>query len=258
MKNLKEFLIVKFREHPDFQAWKKKFPDMFAFSEEVHVVPWEEEFGIVDRHPEAIDEIEFYEELRKNGMISNEEFEEKLREIHKRYGTVSRTEGVAWIKRKEVSFRRRNPHLSTVLHELGHVYFEATDPIWSSIYGGGELLMWLIIKGKTEGNEESIRRWHEFIRYAYENPDLLLSILDKKAKITAQRLGIDLEEIVKLDYLPEGHPAYKHEIMKLMLFAGTLPHEDAEEQPQPILIGILEGIRWGEALYSELIKDLLS
>ena len=258
MRNLKEFLIVKFRSDTTFQIWKEKFPNMFAFAEQVTVLPWSDEFGIADKHPEALDELEFYEELRKNGLISDEEFEEKLKELHRKYGTMSRTEGVAWIESKEVSFRRQNPHLSTVLHELGHVYFEETDPIWNNVYGGGELLMWLIIKNKAEGNEDSIKKWHKLMHLAYENPTELLTILDKTAGKVAKNIRVSLEEVKQLDYLPEHHPGNRHAIAQLMLFAGTLPHEDIEQNLQPILINILEGVRWGEYIWGEMLKELCS
>lgn len=257
MENLRDFLLVKFRNDEIFQAWKRKFPDMFAFSENITVIPWSDEYGIADKNPEALDELEFYDELRKNGLISNEEFEAKLRDIHIRYGTVSRTEGVAWIERKEVSFRKKNPNLSTVLHELGHVYFEENDPVWSNIYGGGELLMWLIIKDKAEGNEESIKIWHTLMHLAYEKPSELLGILDEKAERVALKVGIDLGKVKKLD-ITDSEFCKNHAIGKLMLWIGTIPGDDAESHPQPVLINILEGVRWGEYLYSVLLEELLN
>ncbi len=92
---------------------------------------------------------------------------------------------------------------------------------------------------------------------AYEKPDVLLSILDEKARTTAERLGIDLEEPLKYDFLPKDNPVYRHDVLKLMHFAGTLPHSDIEQHPQPILVNILEGVRWGEFLYTELLKDIV-
>jgi len=42
------------------------------------------------------------------------------------------------------------------------VFFKESDEVWSSKYGGGESLMWLILEDIIEGDEETVRIFMEF------------------------------------------------------------------------------------------------
>ena len=245
--NLKE-LLDRYSGVEEFEVWKVKFPDMYAFSEEVEVIPWEEEFGIADRNPEVMDEIEFYEMLLKNGMISEEEFQKKLRSLP----PASKTEGIAFIEEKKVSFRRRHPSLGVMVHELGHVYFEEPDPIWSSVYGGGEYLMGLIVRGFVDGNEGSIRIWHKLMHLAYEEPEKALSYLDRMAEEVGKELGVNFTK----EELFESNTLERRPIFGLMLFTGAIPDTEGEKV-QPILVEILVGTRFGEGLFKRLLLKIL-
>jgi len=91
---------------------------------------------------------------------------------------------------------------------------------------------------------------------AYENPRELVCVLNNTARKTAHKLGIDLDSVVD-DFFSEE--VRKHDIAKLMIFTGTLPTEDnLKENPQPVLVNILEAIRWGETyVWGNFLKELL-
>lgn len=175
---LRDFLDKNYAGDKDFQAFKERFPDMYAFSEKVEVVDWSPEYAIADHNPEIIDQIEFYEFLCKSGLISHEEFKKYVSSIQE---YAIRTEGIAFIEERKVSFRSKRPKLFVALHELGHCYFEEPDSIWNASFGGGEEVMWLIIKGLVKGNEDTIRKWHTYMKMAYTDKEELFKLLDAKA-----------------------------------------------------------------------------
>ena len=219
---------------------------MWNFASEVEVIPWREEFAIADRNPEVIEELRYLESLLEKGLITPEEFENRSRLIYKSY--ASKTLAIALIPERKVSFREKNPPLSLILHELGHIYFQEPDAIWSSVYGGGEALMWLIIDRKVDGDEDSIRTWHSLMRMAYEEPEKALKRLDRASLRVGRRLGIDFTK-AQFESLP------KRPIYGLMAWSGTVPHPQGGVQS--ILVNILEGVKWGEAIHTELLKELL-
>lgn len=163
--------------------------------------------------------------------------------------------GIAFIEERKVAFRERVPALHVVLHELGHIYFEETDPVWNTSYGGGEFLMWLIIKGHMEGNEENIREWHSLMKLGYENPEKLYEKLDEVAlKVGKEVLGEDLSGLKCVEGFGLGEK-HRRPIYELALWTGTLPSGDS---PFFILVNVLEGTRYGELLWRKALEELIA
>ena len=236
-------LLTRYKEDPHLKRFRKLFPRMYEFAGEVEVIPWQDEYALGDVNPEVVDEVRFYEELFKSGLMSEEEYQDKLKSIP---SYASKTLAVAFTEEKKVSFREKAPSLSVILHELGHVYFREPDPVWSAVYGGGERLMWLILEGKAKGGEEAINRWHSLMRLAYESPEEALSALDEATLKVGRRLGVDF---LRTDFPPN---VPRRPIYGLMLWSGTVPSRNV----QSVLVNVLEGVRWNEYLHAELLKEL--
>ncbi len=252
--NLKTFLDEKYSNDNHFKKWKLKFPKMYNFASQVKVIPWQDEYAVADRNPEIIDEIKFYEMLLDNKMITEEEYQQFVR----RLPPASKTLGVAFIEDKAVSFRNSFPTLATAIHELGHVYFRETDPVWSSAYGGGEELMWLIATDKTEGGEEEIIKWNTLMRMAYEDYDRLLNILDKAAESVASQYNMDImgnDNWIAIKAFPN---IPKRPIYGYMLYSGVMPTTDELFTLQPILVNIIEGVRFQDTFMLPLFKELMN
>ncbi len=218
-----EFLV----RCPSFPLISKKFPDFTEFSKAVEVVPWEEEYAIADHNPEVIDFLEFLEKLLQMRAISQEEYE---REVSKLPAYASKTGGVAFIEKRIVSFRDSHPAEHIVVHEVGHVYFRENDMVWSSSYGGGEALFWLILRQDLPLNELAIFQWHSWLRRTLE-----------------ERVEEVAEEIVRrLSKL--NLPVFPH-VYAYQLWAGTMG-VDVEKIPQHLLID-LENEKWREVEISK-------
>jgi len=205
---------------PNFPLIAKKFPDFVEFSKEIEVIPWQEEFEIGDLNPEVVDFIEFLDRLLQMQAISREEYE---REIGKLPSYASRTEGVAFIEEKVVSFRSPNPEEHVVVHEIGHCYFRENDRVWSASYGGGESLFWLILRKGLPLNELSIFQYHSWLRRTLEGQ------VEEVAKEIVRKLS-------KLNL-----PVFPH-IYTYQLWAGTLGI-DAGKIPGHLLFD-LENPEW--------------
>jgi hypothetical protein len=212
---------------PSFPLIAGKFPDFVEFSKSVEVVPWEDEYAIADNNPEVIDFLEFLEKLLEMKAIAQEEFE---RETAKLPAYASKTGGVAFIEENVVSFRSQNPEEHIIIHEVGHCYFRENDMIWSSSYGGGEALFWLILRQDLPLNELAIFQWHSWLRRTLEG-----------------RVEEVAEEIVrKLSKL--SLPVFPH-VYAYQLWAGTMG-VDAEKIPPHLFID-LENERWREVKISK-------
>jgi hypothetical protein len=205
---------------PSFSLIQRKFPDFVEFSKSVEVVPWDDEYAIADRNPEVIDQLTFLEALLEMKAITQEEFE---RETAKLPAYASKTGGVAFIEEGVVSFRDENPPEHIIVHEVGHCYFRENDMVWSSSYGGGEALFWLILRQDLPLNELAIFRWHSWLRRTLEG-----------------RVEEVAEEIVrKLSKL--NLPVFPH-VYTYQLWAGTMG-VDVEKIPHHLFID-LENREW--------------
>ncbi|MEO0287949.1 MAG: hypothetical protein ABIM41_06560 [candidate division WOR-3 bacterium] len=181
------FDLLKENYYEFFVKLKKHFPAMLSFSKEVKIVPWKKEYNIADYNPELIENIKQLEIFLQNGFITEKEFLEKKEKLLQNNRYASRTEGIAFIDQKIVSFRDVKPSIKIVLHELGHIYFKEPDIFWSEIYGGGEILFWLALNEKFFIKEENIKTHMNYLKKAHTEPQQLgielASLLSKKIKI---------------------------------------------------------------------------
>jgi hypothetical protein len=222
------------------EKFKEKFPKMWDYSKEIEVIEWKKEFGIVDSNPEVIENIEFLDILLKNGMITEKEYTEKLKNLK---GYSSKTLGIAFIEKKQVSFRSKRPTFYVIVHELGHCYFETPDILWSSAYGGGESILWLIYQNKIEGDEETIKKWMEIIKLSHKERDKVIEMLNDFAKKITEKYQIQI-------------PNNEKPIIGLMNFAGVLAQE--ELLPFSFLIDLIEGAKWSDPLFHRFAIEFLN
>jgi len=207
---------------PSFPLIAKKFPDFVEFSKSVDVVPWADEYAIADKNPEVIDHLEFLEKLLEMKAITQDEFE---RETAKLPAYASKTGGVAFIEEGVVSFRDDHPAEHIVVHEVGHVYFRENDMVWSSSYGGGEALFWLILRQDLPLNELAVFQYHSWLRRTLQGQ------VEEVAKEIVRKLS-------KLNL-----PVFPH-IYTYQLYAGTMGI-DAGKIPPHLLID-LENREWAK------------
>jgi len=246
MKTIKEILEIH-KENKYYSVFKGKLPRMYEFSAEVEIIPWQDEYAIADRNPEIIDEIEFWEYLLKNNLITQKEFDEKMKSIPRVY--ASKTLAISFKETNQVSFREEFPPFPTILHELGHCFFKEDDPIWSSVRGGGESIMWLILEGKLKGDEETIRKYHSLLHLGYINPQKLEEFLNEVAEEIIQKRNINLDKIE----LPFDLPATP--LNYYCLGAGWIrtPETDAID----VLIEAVEGTRHLDGWWVVLLNEVL-
>lgn len=202
-------LLELLKRYEIFNVLKSKFPGMIDRAGEINVIPWNKEFNVADRNPEVIETIEFLDILLKNGMITEQDYTEQVRRISTGY--ASKTLAIAFIGRKEVSFRSEVPDQNVVLHELGHIYFNVNDLIWSASYGGGEILFHLALKEKYNITEKNIRRYHTLLKQIYENAEEVHRVITDSI---AHRLDV-----------------YPH-LFTICIFAGYIPDIGAHITPE--------------------------
>lgn len=187
-------LIELLDSYEEASILREKFPGLYGHSHFVRVLEWRDEYAVADKNPEVIDEIEFWQMLLESGLISKEEYEKKMSSLP-RY--ASRTEGIAFRDTNEVSFRKKRPPFYVVVHELGHCYFKEPDPTWSSVYGGGEWLLWIVLRHDLKGfTEESIKNYMSLIKLNFEDPQRLYEILTEKSLSIAERFNIDVNSLM--------------------------------------------------------------
>jgi len=238
------------------------FPRMENTARETDVIPWEEEFGIADRNPEAAKEIEFWSKLADMKAISEEEAAKKISEIVERCGAVSITKGVAWFgDEKKVSFRDRVPEFHVIVHELGHVHFEATDPVWASVYGGGEELLHLIYGGRLENvfedNEKAVSNYIKLLELGYTDRDAFFKVADGIAERLVDKLGLKFEDSDPIPMPGVDELINNHTSARMVLFTGSIP--SADNFPQNLLVCATSAIIYRdgfESLWIEFLKEL--
>jgi len=214
-----------------FSKLQKLFPEFVESAKTITVIPWQESFQIADKNPEIVDAMDFYAMLYKNKIISQEEYERQINELFAQVkGYISRTEGISFIKEREISFRSPKPKITYVIHEIGHIHYEEPDPVWSATYGGGELLMQLALFQNYTTDDASIRHYHSIIHNA--------SILPKN---TAKEIAEAIIEKTKLPCYPSLHA--------ISLFSGAIPDglwEQLREKKLEEIYDKLNDPRWEE------------
>ena len=255
MTTVYDLLTSLYGEDQYFRAFREKFPKTFKFSKQVKVIPWKKEFEVADRNPEAIDAVEELEKALEKGLITEEEFFEKVKEVYPRDG-ASKTQAIAFNEKKEVSFREKKPSLFEILHELGHVYFNVTDKVWSSVYSGGESLFWLIITGKVEGNEKTVKSYLKFLKDFDESPQKAQNLLNEAAKNVARKYGIPVKNALGLCLWSGFIPSQKANVAHLD--PQELPDELSQVDCWEIVANLIEGTKYGETLWKEYLKELIN
>jgi hypothetical protein len=194
-----------------FPRLQKLFPEFVESAKTIEVIPWKEDFQIADRNPQVLDTVDFYNQLLKNGLITEDQHRKYIQEAFSEVkGIVSRTEGIAFMTTREISFRSPRPHPSHVIHEVGHVHYQEPDPIWSSVYGGGEALMQLALWKNYITNDATIRRYHKILHDSAIYPQ---QVADELARTIKQKINIK---------------CYPH-LYALQLFSGTIPSDLMEQ-----------------------------
>lgn len=197
--------LILFLTEETIKKLRRKFPRMLEVAKEVEVLPWQDEYAVADYNPEVIDSLEFLRMLLKSGLITEEEY---YREREKFSFYASKTLGVAFIEERKVSFREKRPSQYVVLHELGHIYFEATDLEWNAQWGGGEILFSLALEEKYHIEESHIKRYHHLVKSCYEKPEkvhqFIISALAPKLHVYPHLFPICLFS----GYVPEVLPEF--------------------------------------------------
>ncbi len=233
---------------------RERFPEFWKTAEETTVIPWKEEFQVADYNPELIDEIEFWRTLLKEGLVSAEEYQSKVKQM----GYASRTEGISFMDSKEVSFRSEVPTKAVLLHEIGHVHYREPDPVWSSAYGGGEVLFWLGLEGKYRIGEAEVRRFHSLYRRAQEGEHK--EVAEEIVKSIAPLLG---EQVVPAFYpiclftgwMPERASSFGIDIFDLK-DSRWLEVEPTRTDVVMFFINLTEGLKWQDSFWIEYARRL--
>ena len=214
-----------------FSKLQKLFPEFVESAKTIAVIPWQESSQIADKNPEIVNAMDFYAMLYKNKIISQEEYERQINELFAQVkGYISKTEGISFIKEREISFRSPKPKITYVIHEIGHVHYKEPDPVWSATYGGGELLMQLALFQNYTTDDTSIRHYHSIIHNA--------SILPKN---TAKKLADAIIQKTKLPCYPSLHA--------ISLFSGAIPNglwEQLREKKLEEIYDKLNNSHWEE------------
>lgn len=257
---LYDFMVRFYESDEVFQRFKEKFPKMLEFSKEVKVIPWREEFAIADRDPEVIDVLAEMEKDFKRGKITEKEYVERLKELLPLGKVVSKTEGISFMDEKEVSFRSEKPGFALILHELGHVYFRERDDVWNARHGGGEWLMWLMLKGKIEGekrkNEEIVKSYVKLLRELSKNPVKVAEVLNRAARNVSKKYGLSVKNAA-------GLALWNGCILSCVGKEGVLEPEKCSDDLDrqscfEFLVNALSGTEYGDFLWKECLNELVS
>lgn len=219
--------FIKKYENGDYaellNKFKTKFPALFEFTHQISVIPWQPDFAIADKNPEIINQIEFYNFLLKNNIITEQVYKKQISKISNQYS--SRTEAISFIHTKQVSFRSNYPPLHIIIHELGHIYFQTTDLYWNAIYSGGETLLHYTLQNKINLNESEIANYINFLKLIDTAPQSAYNTLSQIILKTTQKYNIPIKPPIitnlclHLGYLPpnESDPDFLHSIIANLL-----------------------------------------
>lgn len=268
--NALEFFEKHYKDSEYFEKFKTLFPGFYTFLAQIQVVPWQVEYQMADKNPHVITILEALEKLLDSGEISKEEFNRLLSEkFPSGIPASSKTLGISFISSRKVSFRQELPDLSVFLHECGHVYFEADDPVWSSTYGGAEVLMWLILTGKVKNVKDAEGLLKKHIYYLQE------------AESNPEGVGNELVELLEKNFKSKvnfvGEKPHNH-LASYMLFSGVLPEgygnyltdgngvdfsswKYDEKLVRSFLINVIEGLRFNDpfcvSYFKAIFRDYL-
>ncbi|MEM4500589.1 MAG: hypothetical protein QW512_00465 [Thermofilaceae archaeon] len=145
------------------------FENFLKTAQEIEVIEWQDEFAVADKNPEVILQLEELEKKLKNKEIDEETYKEAVRKIASVPASI--TMGVAFIDEKKVSFRTTPPPLRVLLHEIGHVHYKVKDLIWSSTFGGAELLLQAHVAKICNTSDEKLKDLISFMKLCYDNPE---------------------------------------------------------------------------------------
>lgn len=217
-------LLVEIADEEILKRLKNGFSGLVEFSKEVEVLDWEPEFAIHDKNPEVWFQLRELDRLFEAGEIDEKTYLEKRKQLERIYTSV--TMGVAFIEDKAVSFREK-PSLGLWLHEVGHVYFRAGDLVWSSTFGGAELLLAIHLNTHYLSSEDSVRDLLRILYIATESPE------------TAHEMLLNRFGRAILVYKTRRH------IGALMMAMGSIICEDVYDPDDP---------RWDEV---EVKEDII-
>lgn len=148
---------------------KEGFKSFLETAKEIEVIEWQDEFAVADKNPEVILQLEELEKKLKNKEIDEETYKEAVRKIASVPASI--TIGVAFIDEKKVSFRTTPPPLRVLLHEIGHIHYKVKDLIWSSTFGGAELLLQAHVAKICNTSDEKLKDLISFMKLCYDNPE---------------------------------------------------------------------------------------
>lgn len=228
---------------------------MFEFAGEVEVVPWRDEFAIADRNPEILETIEDLDRKLRKGLITEEEYHRELEKLPRE--SSSRTEGISFIEEKKVSFRKERPELWVVIHELGHVFFRERDDVWNAKYGGGETLLWLIVKGKMDGDENTVKAYMNLLKDIKRKPEKVKKVLNEAARRIGEKFNLPFRNALGLCVWSGCIPG---NLSTRINFSEpqNLSDELGSNECYCIIIDALEGTRYDDFLWKEYLKEIIS
>lgn len=214
---MKMNLLELMREYypEEAEKLKEKLPKIYDFAKQVETIQWQKEFEIADKNPELFENLRVLEMLYDSKMISEEDYIRERDKILKS-GYSSITMGVAFIDDKKVSFREKVPNFIIILHELGHIYFRASDLPWNAMYGGAEILTHFALMDKIEITEKEIKDYIAIYTLVYLAKPEVIEEIEKIiiSNITNQEM---------------------YRLIPVLFFSGILPSLSLIEEGEEIL-----------------------
>jgi len=173
--------------YPDvIKKIRNSFPNMIETAKLTQIIDWKNEFAIFDINPELIDKINLINTQWKQGIISAEERDRRLRRLS---GGGQKTRAVTFVREKKVSFRDPEPELKIILHELGHIHFKVGELEWNASQAGGEILLYLSLEGKYKIGEKNLKRFFKLTKDAWNRPyQFCKHVVDKIYPSLAQKV----------------------------------------------------------------------
>lgn len=266
--NALEFFETHYKDSEFFEKFKTLFPSMYDFLSQIQVIPWQYEFQIADKNPEVITVLEYYEKLLDEGKISKAEFEEIAEQELRKSGFVSRTEGISFRERKEVSFRTVPPTIFVFLHEVGHIYFNTDDYVWSAKYGGAEVLFWLLLQDRIRAKKplELVQKYVQMLEHIeVDHKGVESEILAKlRGKINSQFLVSEhlANYMMVAGLIPEGYGEVLEKAREKGVGEDSKEFyslwESSKDLVRQFLDFVLDGVKWNDGFANAYFKAIFS